>query len=513
MATAFLLALAPIFGAWMYCKLDWHALSQIYLPASSWNDELFYYKMTENVIAHGYPQGYFGFNESHGMYLSFAAWSPVLLVFWVLWGALFGWNLLSPIWCNIALLTIAVFLFGILVKPDRKQGGAIALLYVTFLPISRFALSCIPEAGLFALFIVFLGLATACRKHYRAWMIGVMFVLVMLMTWMRPYLILLLLTPAAELFSKRGKKAILPSVASGGIAVAVYGMINHFFSAPYITDLFYTEWIDVYLEQGIIAGLRYTVWKLHTSFGTVLELIRANLTVKDGLISAAGLYYFVFLLLLLLLFARVVWRLLYKNWRGFLLEGQMLLCMVGFFVADLLMYRIQEGGRHTLVYIVGFVFLLPLTDLRGKRSIYLSCGITVIFFFLFMLRGNVPYEFALPYAEEGHREDLEDLAGQLVENMELAEEAPSYDNTVIWTFRETIDGESVLTDFGAYYAAPEGFGINLCEEAYLSENLETLQSRYIGVTPGGDFEARCIAAGGTEVGRCESLVVYDLGKR
>lgn len=513
-ARAFLLALAPLFGVWFYCQMfDGPSLSQIYLPSSSWNDELFYYKMTENVIAHGYPQGYFGFNESHGMYLSFAAWSPVLLLFWVIWGLLFGWNLLSPIWCNIAILSLAILLFGILVKPDRRQGGAIAMLYVTFLPVSRFALSCIPEAELFALFIVFLGMAIACLKKYRGWMIGVMFGLVMLMTWMRPYLILLLLTPAVLLFGKKGKKACLPTIAAGAGAVAVYVMINHFFSAPYITDLFYTEWIKVYFEQGIFAGLRYTVWKLYTSFLTVSDLIRANLTVKSGLISAAGLYYLIFLLLLLLLIVRAVWRLLYKNWKGFLPEGQMLLCMIGFFGADLLMYRIQEGGRHTLVYIVGLLFLIPLVDLHKKRNIYLSFGLSVFFLLLFMMRGNVPYEFGIPDGTGERRADLAGLAGQLSENMELAEEAPSYENTVVWSFRETIDGESVLTDFGAYYAVPEGFGINLCEEAYLAENLETLQCRYIGVIPGGTFEARCIAAGGAEVGRCGSLVVYDMHKR
>lgn len=512
--TAILLALAPLFGAWLYCRLSGgQSLSEIYLPSSSWNDELFYYKMTENVIAHGYPQGYFGFNESHGMYLSFAAWSPVLLLFWVIWGVLFGWNLLSPIWCNIVILSLAILLFGLLVKPNEKQGGAIALLYVTFLPVSRFVLSCIPEAELFALFIAFLGLAVACQKKYRGWMIGVMFGLAALMTWMRPYLILLLLTPAMLLFRRRGKQALLLTGGVGAFAVAVYAMINHFFSAPYITDLFYTDWIKVYFEQGIFAGLRYTVWKLYTSLQTVFDLIRANLTVKSGLISAAGLYYFIFLLLLLLLIARVVWRILYKNWKGFLLEGQMLLCMVGFFGADLLMYRIQEGGRHTLVYIVGLLFLIPLADLPKKRNIYLSCGVGVFFFFLFLLRGNVPYEFDIPFGTKEHRADLESLAEQLSENMELAREVPSYENTVIWSFRETIGEESVLTDFGAYYAVPEGFGINLCEEAYLAENLETLQSRYIGVIPGGDFQARCIEAGGTEVGRCESLVIYDMRKR
>lgn len=507
---AFFLALIPIIFAWLYCLLDRQYFSQIYLPASSWNDELFYYKMTESVLEYGYPQGYFGFNESHGLYLSFAAWSPVLLLFWVMWGFLFGWNLLSPMLCNIALMSISLFLFGVLVKPDKRQALMTGLLYGTFMPATRFVLSCIPEAELFALFIVFLGLAIACQRRYKGWMIGVMFALVALMTWMRPYLILLFLTPALLLFYRKGKKAFLWAGGIAGVTIAVYVMISHFFSAPYIVDLFYTEWITVYFEQGIFAGLHYTVWKLWTSFLTVVELIRANLIVKSGLVSAAGLYYFIFLLLLLFLFARTIWRILYKNFKGFLLEGQMLLCMVGFFVADLLMYRIQEGGRHTLVYIVGVLCLLPLAEISKKRQFYLSLGVTVIFLLLFLLRSGIPYEFAVPCGTEEHRADLESMAEQLSENMELSGDTPNYNNTVIWTFRETIDGTSELVDFGAYYAVPKGFGINLCEEAYMDANLENLQSRYIGVTPGGDFEKRCMDAGGTEVGRCKRLVIYDM---
>lgn len=509
-AAALFLALVPILCAWLYCLLDRQEFTQIYLPASPWNDELFYYKMTENVLAYGYPQGYFGFNESHGLCLSFAAWSPVLLLFWVIWGFLFGWNLLSPMLCNIALLSAALALFAVLVRPNKRQTLLIALLYGTFMPVTRFALSCIPEAELFALFIVFLGLAVACRKKYRGWMIGVMFGLVMLMTWMRPYLILLLLTPTVLLSGKKRKRALWWGGGTAAVTAAVYGMISHFFSAPYIVDLFYTEWITVYFEQGILAGLRYTVWKLYTSFMTVLGLIKTNLTVKSGLVSAAGLYYLIFLLLLLLLLARVVWRILYKEWKGFLLEGQMLLCMAGFFAADLLMYRIQEGGRHTLVYIVGILCLLPLAEAKRKKTSYLSIGTAVFLAVLFLVRGDIPYEFDVPYASEERRQDLESMAEQLAEKMELTGDVPNYDNTVIWVFRETVDGSSKLTDFGSFYAVPEGFGINLCEEAYLDENLENLRSRYIGVTPGGKYEERCIAAGGTEIGRCRELVIYGM---
>lgn len=510
-AAALFLALVPWISAWLYCLMQGQGFSELYLPASPWNDELFYYKLTENVLAYGYPQGYFGFNESHGMYLSFAAWSPVLLLFWVIWGVFFGWNLLSPMLCNLALLSCAMLLFGVLAKPDRRQSLLIGVSYGAFVPVTRFALSCIPEAELFALFIVFLGLAMSCRKGYGGWKISSMFGLVMLMTWMRPYLILLILTPGALLFYRKGKKAFFSAGGIAAVTVIVYGMINHFFSAPYLTDLFYTEWITVYFEQGILAGVRYTVWKLYTSLISVADMMWENLTVKSGLISAAGLYYFIFLLLFLYLMIKMIVRIRYKRWENFLPEGQMLLCMAGFFAADLLMYRLQEGGRHTLVYIVGCLFLLPLTEGVYRRSnLLVPAGMALVFLVLFLGRGNIPYEFSLPFGSGEHRADLEDMAKQLSENMELSKDAPNYDNTVIWAAWDSIGGETEMVDFGAYYAMPKGFGINLCDGGYMDVNLEELQSRYIGVIPGGEFEKRCRAAGGRAVGICERLVVYDM---
>lgn len=549
-AAALFLVLVPWFCTFAYCLFKGQSFWNIYLPASPWNDELFYYKLTENVISYGYPQGYFGFNESHGLYLSFAAWSPVLLLFWVVWGLFFGWNLMSPILCNLTLLSVSILLFCLLAKPGKRQCLWIAILYAAFLPVTRFALSCIPEVELFGLFIVFLGLAMSCQRKYKGWMVGVMFGLVMLMTWMRPYLILLFLTPAVLWGCQKGKRAFVPTGMIAAVTVVAYGMISHFFSAPYLTDLFYTEWITVYFEQGFLAGVKYTVWKLGTSVISVAKMIWENLTVKSGLISAAGLYYFIFLLLFFLLLVKFIYfaggrfesekarrvavcghdssldRVTRSDWMKFLLEGQMLLCMAGFFGADLLMYRLQEGGRHTLVYIVGCIFLLPFADgISSKKTSEKSTALfarqamasravpavtAVVFLLLFTGRGDIPYEFSAPFGEAGHRADLEDMAKQLSENMELSESAPNYDNTVIWTAWDSVDGETKTVDFGAYYVVPKGFGINLCDGGYMDVNLESLRSRYIGVIPGGDFEKRCVAAGGKTVGECERLVIYDM---
>lgn len=513
LAGAVALALLPVFYAVIRCLMDGKGIGDLYLPASTWNDELFYYKLTENVVNYGYPQGYFGFNESHGLCLSFAAWSPLLLLSWVIWGLIFGWNLLSPILCNMAFLAIALFLFGMWTRPTWKQILAIACLYGAFTPLTRFTLSCIPEAELFALLILFLGLAISCEQKYDRKKVVGMFVLVMLMTWMRPYLILLFLTPYV-LWKKQRTRHIVECVTllAGGLTVAVYWAVNHFFSAPYLTDLFYTDWIKTYFTEGLLAGIKYTLWKLADSLRTVFRLIGDNLFSQGQQDSAAGCYYLIFLMLFLIVLLKVVIGLKRSRKQetggSILPEVQMLLCMAGFFVADLLMYRIQEGGRHTLVYIVGCLFLIPFW--REKERYPISGILCILFLVILVGRADVPYEFALPYRTEEHAADLARLETQLEKEMRLTADAPNYDNTVIWTVWDSVDGQTRTVDFGAYYAVPTGFGINLCDGGYMDANLEHLQSRYIGTIPGGAFEKRCMETGGKRIGACDRLVVYDM---
>ena len=107
---AVLMAMLPLLCCLVRTAAEGRSIGQVYLPSSEWNDELFYFKQVEGIVNYGFPRGYFGFNESHALQLSFAAWSPMLVFPWILWGLLFGWNLLSPVICNIVLLTICLFI-------------------------------------------------------------------------------------------------------------------------------------------------------------------------------------------------------------------------------------------------------------------------------------------------------------------------------------------------------------------------------------------------------------------
>ena len=117
---ALLMALLPVMCCVVTTVAEGASIGAVYLPSSEWNDELFYYKQVESIVEFGYPQGYYGFNESHGLKLSFAAWSPVLVLPWIVWGLLFGWNMLSPVICNILLMTVAMLLFVWFVNNNKR---------------------------------------------------------------------------------------------------------------------------------------------------------------------------------------------------------------------------------------------------------------------------------------------------------------------------------------------------------------------------------------------------------
>lgn len=83
---ALLLSFLPLVCLMAACAADGRTIGDISLPASEWNDELIYFKQVQGMVKFGYPQGYFGFNESRSLLFSFAAWSPLLVWPWLLWG-------------------------------------------------------------------------------------------------------------------------------------------------------------------------------------------------------------------------------------------------------------------------------------------------------------------------------------------------------------------------------------------------------------------------------------------
>jgi hypothetical protein len=308
---ALLLAMLPLVCCLVYCGSQGRSLGEVYLPSSEWNDELFYYKQVESILKFGYPLGYYGFNESHALKLSFAAWSPVLVSPWILWGLVFGWNLMSPVICNIFLLMLTCFAFVWLVRPTWKQLGVLAFLFCLYTPFVRYMLSVMPEIICFSMVIAFFSLAINYLRRERTYKLVFLFAMSGMMTLMRPYLLLFLLLPC-YLWIRRDRchafrwVGVAGSAAVLGVVLGLYACIKHFFGAEYFAPLFFTEWITAYFERGLIGGVRYTLGTLYYMGSDFLRYMVQGF--RTGL--ASGAYFAGYLVCMAVLIVQS-----FRDWR------------------------------------------------------------------------------------------------------------------------------------------------------------------------------------------------------
>lgn len=532
MCKAVLLGLLPLLCCVVYCAAQGRTIGQVYLPESEWNDELFYYKQVEGIVNYGYPLGYFGFNESHALKLSFAAWSPVLVFPWIIWGFLFGWNLMSPIICNIVLMTLCCFLFVWLVKPTWKQLGVLGLLFCLYTPFVRYMLSVMPEVICFSMLIIFYGLAINYLQKEKTYKLVLLFLLSGVMTLMRPYLLLFLLLPVFFWIRKSGWKGILGSGAVLVVVLGVYAAIKHYLGAEYFAPLFFTDWVTSFFEQGFFGGIRYTLSKLYymgaSFWGHTVQGLRTGL--------ASGAFFAGYLVMMFVLIGQSVadlrkWRRLSKasqkaEERGeqkteaadrtdrlreignqLVIEAHLALSFIAMLFALLLMYKLTEGSKHLLTFMAAGVFVVAMMETKFYKKAVLI-GVTFVYLYSYMAVD--PYDYQVPFVREEREAQLEEWREVFAENIILSkDETPGFDNVVIWVFSDVTNLGTQNTAWQVLYALPEGCGISCCMRDYVITNLESLKSRYLVTVSGGEIDSLCGQAGYEELGRDEEVVLYQ----
>lgn len=524
---ALLMALLPFLCCVVTCAAAQKSIGEVYLPASEWNDELFYYKQVESIVEFGYPYGYYGFNESHGRVLSFAAWSPVLVLPWIVWGLLFGWNLMSPIICNILLMMVSMFLFVWLVKPNGKQLGILTLLFCLYTPFVRYMLSGMPEIICISHLIVFYGVVISYERKPCAGKLVAEFALAGLLTLMRPYMLLFLLLPAFCWIRDAGKKGhmwtgILGSGVVMGAILTCYAMIKHFFGAEYFHPLFFTDWLTTFFTDGFGAGVKNffgtLYWKGKDCYAHMVQGLRTGL--------ASGTFFAGFLTIGAVLLAQsAVDCLKYRrnmvagqkreekreepveSAKGVLLaEAHLAFSFVGMFFAILLMYKLTEGSKHLLTFMAVAVFVISLMETKAyKKAVFVGA----VFAFLYTYRAVDPYDFQVPYVTEGRAAQVEDWRERFAGAMELTmKNVPNYDNAVIWVFNEVGEDQKAMK-WQLLYSLPEGFGISCCQKDFVLSNFDRLHCRYYVVQSGAEVDKRCREEGLKELSRDHDIVLYQ----
>lgn len=192
--TIIVLTILPLIACFAMKDLK---ISNVYLPNSPWNDEILYYKLIGAFSDYKGPLGYFGYNESHAAVGHLGPWSPFLLPIFILYAKIFGWSLMSPIYCNLFLMTAAMFTFALIVRPDRRQSCFIAIVYCLNYYYTRYTLSAMMEAYINALFLLFFSFSVGMfrkeenKKEQIVRYVIILNILAIAMTLARPYYVVL----------------------------------------------------------------------------------------------------------------------------------------------------------------------------------------------------------------------------------------------------------------------------------------------------------------------------------
>lgn len=501
--TIFIFGMFPLVCALVYTLKDGYTPFDVYLPASYWNDELMYYKQVENVVKEGLSKGWFGFNEAHGAVYPFAAWSPVILVPWIVWGKLFGWNLTAPIVSSIVFSMIALAVFAWMVKPSVKESCIFLGLLAVFVPYTRYLLCGMPEAIFMALGIVFMGFSIRYCRREKISDLAVLFGICVFLMLARPYLGLFFLLPLWFGIKKYRWKGALAGVAAIGVTTLLYLWLAKNCIAPYLEPIMLTGWLSLFWEEGPGAGVSYAVNTLLDRFKTLFgEYFKK--AVKYG--HFPGSLFAVTGFTALLLGIRYVWALARKKEKE--LRSLWLFQFVitaGMVLALFLFYNMVDGSKHLMIFIVMAICLIAFAKEKYPVMKLLMAFVCVYFF---MIKAIAPYDWQVAYDNGVLGIEAAELGSGLDQTMHLADSSDRFDNTVIWLASDVVDGESIVATWGLLYMVPEGFGINFCTQEYVMEHFDTLSSRYLAVLPGGEVEARLQESGAKCLAGTEHMAVY-----
>lgn len=484
----------PLLFACLTCAFFHKNISDIYIPNSLWNDEFFYYKLVEGTLKYAIPQGYFGYNESHALYLSFGTWNPIILLPWIMWGKLVGWNYLSPIIFNITILSITLIGITIGLKLNWNQIITILIALLGYFHFIRYTLSCMPEVLFWVFGIIVISLFASYSQNHKQYKLVIAAIIVFYMVLSRPYFALLYFYIFSQIWARKPRRIMLAIVAI--FNVFLYFLMTHFLSAPYLTQTIKLNIFSADFIGKIINDFRSSI---HMCIECVIK--------GHG---AGGQYIGFFLILL---FNMLLLGALFKksNNKTIMLLLQYVIAAFGFYLSVISLYGLEQGGRHTSVFVITGIILFVFINKNKRFLLVYVVAVIITFSFTYYYRHNTIFDYQLPFYNEELSCQLDELNLRLDSVMEISNEsAPNYDNTIIWVFSDNIDGIDSRMDFRQFYATPEGFGINLCMRSFVLENIESLKSKYIGTVPNGDIDKMLNSLEKDVIAENDNIIIYQL---
>jgi len=504
LAMAFLF---PFLLCVLYCLKEGAWIGQLHFASAQNNDNLFYYKQVEGMVKYGIPQGYFGFNESNAQIFSFAAWSPVVLFPWALWGMIFGWNYVSLLTCNIFLLSLVLALIVHWVRPKWKDMLFTAVMLAAFPSITRYLMSCLAETIIVTFVLLFYGMALGyARCESRGKLIS-MFVVAGYLTWIRPYMVLLLLLPGLFLFLKNKRQGLLVTGGTMAINVVVYFLISAYFTADYFQGLYNFSLFSGFREYGLLKGTYHLLLQVLHTLDALLYAMKLSIT--EG--SFLGANYCVLALLVLLIIVLIICLLRKKDKKLqlYIILHYVITVVISTAALLLLMQKMNETSRHIMSFVAaGMLILGCVTVQTSWKEVWKPILVVSLCILLYHLYPDDGQDFQVPILiPEKYEEEQcwNEINAHIV--LEL-ERTPSFANTVIWVYSDEIEGNSQRMSWQHMLSLPEGVGISCCGSDYLKDNWNELRSRYITTLVNGEIDKLCEESGFEKIGEANGKVIY-----
>lgn len=489
---AIVVLLFPTVLCMLYCLVRGTSLAELYVPDSFNNDSFFYYKMVQGVLENGIPKGYFGYNESQALVGSFGVWSPLILIPWVVWGVVFGWGYTSVFAANIVYFSVALAFFVWITKMEWK--GIVSMLCILSLipSLPLHLLSCLPEANLLSVILVYFGMAVGAResKHKKLYIV-LMYVLCVILTIIRPFMILLVIAPGYYFFKEKGRKTILVTLGITFVGMVLYFLGSHFLSAPYFGELFDFSIVENVLHGRFGEAFAH-IWEcVKRVLPTFLRYIKRAFTF--GL--TAGTQYVVAIVTTGISGYHVFFD---KKTKLKAVHIMLIVMNVALIASIILLHgKVNEGGRHIFAFAIVGCVLCCLED--GILS-YLSKGVFGVLLVIMIGRGAlVPTDYDIPIRTEAIAESVEYWESAFREKNVTLSEKVGWENTVIWC----------ECSYNELYALPAGVGVSCCFSGHIIENFAEIKSRFIAIPSGSQLDIMCSESGYMEIGRTGQVVIYQ----
>lgn len=471
-------AFTPLLSCLLLCLRVCHTfnLNSIFIANSSWNDEIFYYKMIEGMAKYNMPLGYFGYNGSVANIGTLGPWNPVIMLLHVMYAKIFGWSMMSPIYCNILLMMISMTVFAMLVRPSLRQTLFICLLYCSHTFMTRYTLSGMMESSIYALVIVFLGISIKMYRNpddikirYAIIMNAVLFLLFQ----MRPYFLLLMVLPGYFWYKKTHKKSAIIIEAVWSLFCCVISVfISRNFCAAFVEGMIKLGWVRTLLDSPM-DGIHTIMYMLVSSIQEIWEsFINGNIYK----LPMGGIYFIYFIAIayficMLLANADDKKR---KIWLSY-----WLFYFCAMFFAFIYLANVGNGVRYAAAFVLIFIFIYSFeAESVKKYALFLAA-----FLWAFGIKEADSCIYSLPAYTDEKEAALEKGRNDMIKAdfCDLDSDIP-WDNTVIW---------SISANHTYLYALPEGVGIELYFNGNIMENFTELQPKYIMTSIGDEVDLLC----------------------